>query len=172
MFDWIKHVSLRRDSRQDGAEAPSALVPVTGVAYDEEVVRLGCELLESSQGTLHILYVIEVAREYPLDAAMDSVYISGEKALAKMEEIASGYKCVSRAEIVQVRKTGAAIVREAALKQVDVIVMGSSYKEVYGVYSMDEHIAYTLKYAPCRVIVSREPLSFSARRAPSFERSI
>ena len=172
MIDWIRHVSRRRDSRQNGAKPPSALVPVTGVAYDEEVVRLGCELLESSQGILHILYVIEVAREHPLDAAMDSVYISGEKALAKMEEIASGYKCASNAEIVQVRKAGAAIVREAALKQVDVIVMGSSYKEVYGVYSMDEHISYTLKYAPCRVILSREPLTFSVQRSPSFERRV
>ena len=89
-----------------------------------------------------------------------------------MEEIASGHKCALNAEIVQVRKAGAAIVREASLKDVDVIVMGSSYKEIYGVYSMDEHIVYTLRYAPCRVIVSREPLSFSNQRVPSFKRSI
>ncbi|MCY4654131.1 MAG: universal stress protein [Dehalococcoidia bacterium] len=152
---------------------PSVLVPVTGAAHDEEVVRLGCELLESSQSNLHILYVIEVSREHPLDAAMNSIYMSGERVLNKMEEIASGYKCILNAEIVQVRKAGAAIVREAVFKEVDAIVMGSSYQETYGVYTLDEHIPYVLRHAPCRVILSREPLTTEIpnQRVPSFERS-
>lgn len=174
MLNRIRQAAQRRDSARNGARIPSVLVPVTGAAYDEEVVRLGCELLESSQSSLHILYVIEVSREFPLDAAMNSVYMSGERVLNKMEEIASGYKCNLSAEIVQVRRAGAAIVREAVFKEVDAIVIGMTYKETYGVYSLDEHIPYVLRYSPCRVIVSREPLSsgVSSRVASSLRRSI
>lgn len=172
MLNRIRQAANRRDPNRNGVRMPSVLVPVTGASYDQEVVRLGCELLESSQSRLHILYVIEVSREHPLDAAMNSIYMSGERVLNKMEEIAGGYKCVLNAEIVQVRKAGAAIVREAVFKDVDAIVMGSSYKETYGVYSLDEHIPYVLRHAPCRVIVSREPIASgsSGRRAPSVER--
>lgn len=173
MLNRIRQATQRRDPARNGVRVPSVLVPVTGAAYDEEVVRLGCELLESSQSSLHILYVIEVSREHPLDAAMNSVYMSGERVLNRMEEIAGGYKCILSAEIVQVRRAGTAIVREAVFKEVDAIVIGSSYKETYGVYSLDEHIPYVLRYAPCRVIVSREPLSsgISSQVASSFRRS-
>ncbi len=174
MLKRIRSATHRGESRQTGVRMPSALVPVTGAKYDEEVVRLGCELLESAQSRLHILYVIEVSREYPLDAAMNTVYMLGERALSKMEEIASDYKCILNAEIVQVRKAGAAIVREAVFKEVDTIVMGTSYKETYGAYSLDEHIPYVLRHAPCRVIVSREPIvsAPSSRSAPAFERGL
>lgn len=174
MLNRIRQAAQRRDSSRNGVRVPSVLVPVTGVAHDEEVVRLGCELLESSQSSLHILYVIEVSREYPLDAAMNSVYMSGERVLNRMEEIASDYKCILSAEIVQVRRAGAAIVREAVFKEVDAIVIGMSYKETYGVYSLDEHIPYVLRYAPCRVILSREPLASraSSQAAASFGRNI
>lgn len=172
MINRIRQATQRGNQNHSGVRAPSVLVPVTGVAYDEEVVRLGCELLESNQSRLHILYVIEVSREHPLDAAMNSVYLSGERVLSKMEEIAGSYKCVINAEIVQVRKAGAAIVREAVFKEVDAIVMGASYKETYGVYSLDEHIPYVLRHAPCRVILSREPIASSLSNQPahSFER--
>ncbi len=158
MLKRIKSVTQRGESLQHEVRMPSILVPVTGASYDKEVVRLGCELLESSQSSLHILYVIEVSREHPLDAAMNSVYMSGERVLDKMEEIASHYNCILNAEIVQVRKAGAAIVREAVFKEVSAIVMGSSYKETFGVYSLDEHIPYVLRYAPCRVIVFRDSI--------------
>ncbi len=171
MLNRIRQAARRGNQNRDGVKAPSVLVPVTGAMYDEEVVRLGCELLESNQSRLHILYVIEVSREHPLDAAMDSVYMSGERVLNKMEEIAGAYKCAITAEIVQVRKAGTAIVREAVFKEVDAIVMGSSYKETYGVYSLDEHIPYVLRHAPCRVILSREPIAsgLSSHNYHSFE---
>ena len=38
----------------------SVLVAVRGERCDDEVVRLGCELLNSSKGKLYVLNVIEV----------------------------------------------------------------------------------------------------------------
>ena len=115
----------------------SVLVPVTGDSIDQQMVRLACELLESSRSSVHILYVIEVGRGVPL--------------------VARNFKCNLEAELVQARKAGAAVVQEAVDKGVDAIVLGTPYHERFGAYSLGESIPYILEHAPCRVIVSREP---------------
>ena len=174
MLNRIRHFAGKGESDRSGVKAASVLVPVTGARYDGDVVRLACELLESNQSSLHILYVIEVSREHPLDAPMNTVYMSGERVLSKLEEIANEYKCEPNADIVQVRKAGAAIVREAVFKEVDTIVMGSSYQESYGHYSLDERLLYVLRHSPCRVIISRDSISSARTRSSvsSFESDV
>jgi nucleotide-binding universal stress UspA family protein len=135
----------------------SVLVPVTGDRTDSQMVRLACELLESSRSSVHILYVIEVGRGVPLDADVAPAASKGEEVLKDMERIARNYKCNLEAELVQARKAGAAVVQEAVDKGVDAIVLGTPYQHRFGSYSLGESIPYILKHAPCRVIVSREP---------------
>jgi nucleotide-binding universal stress UspA family protein len=135
----------------------SVLVPVTGDSTDRQMVRLACELLESSRCSVYILYVIEVGRGVPLDADVAPAASKGEEVLKDMEQVAGSYKCKLEAELVQARNTGAAVVQEAVDKGVDAIVLGTPYQERFGSYSLGESIPYILKHAPCRVIVSREP---------------
>ena len=135
----------------------SVLVPVTGVSTDQQMVRMACELLESSRSIVHILYVIEVGRGVPLDADVAPAASKGEEVLKDMERVARSYKCNLEAELVQARNAGAAVVQEAVDKGVDAIVLGTPYLERFGSYSLGESISYILKHAPCRVIVSREP---------------
>ena len=135
----------------------SVLVPVTGDSTDQQMVRLACELLESSRSSVHILYVIEVGRGVPLDADVAPAASKGEEVLKDMERVAQSYKCNLEAELVQARNAGAAVVQEAVDKDVDAIVLGTTYQERFGSYSLGESIPYILKHAPCRVIVSREP---------------
>ena len=135
----------------------SVLVPVSGESCDEEMVRLGCELLESSRSMIHILYVIEVERGFPVDADVAPAAAKGEQVLKDMESVARNYNCQMEAELLQARKAGTAVVQEAMEKGVDAIVVGTSYKRQFGSYSLGESIPYILKNAPCRVIVSREP---------------
>ena len=135
----------------------SVLVPVTGVSTDQQMVRMACELLESSRSIVHILYVIEVGRGVPLDADVAPAASKGEEVLKDMERVARSYKCNLEAELVQARNAGAAVVQEAVDKGVDAIVLGTPYQERFGSYSLGESISYILKHAPCRVIVSREP---------------
>ena len=135
----------------------SVLVPVTGDGTDQQMVRLACELLESSRSSVYILYVIEVGRGVPLDADVAPAASKGEEVLKDMEQVARNYKCNLEAELVQARKAGAAVVQEAAAKGVDAIVIGTSYQQRFGSYSLGESIPYILEHAPCRVIVSREP---------------
>ncbi|MCH7800681.1 MAG: universal stress protein, partial [Chloroflexi bacterium] len=118
----------------------SVLVPVSGESCDEEMVRLACELLESSRSKVHILYVIEVERGLPVDAEVTPAVAKGEEVLKAMEAVARNYKCHMDAELLQARKAGTAVVREAMDKGVDAIVVGTTYKHRFGSYSLGEAI--------------------------------
>ena len=135
----------------------SVLVAVRGEQSDDEVVSLACELLHPHRGKLHILYVIEVERGFPVDAEIAPATAKGEEVLKHMEDVAKTYKCKAEAELVQARQAGSAVVREAVDKSVDTIVIGIPYKERYGSYSLGETIPYVLRNAPCGVVVWRDP---------------
>jgi nucleotide-binding universal stress UspA family protein len=113
---------------------------------------------------VHILYVIEVERGFPVDAEVTPAAAKGEQVLKDMESVARNYKCQMEAELVQARKAGTAVVQEAMDKSVDAIVLGTSYKLPFGTYSLGESIPYILKNAPCRVIVSRDPAELEQTR--------
>ena len=142
----------------------SVLVAVSGNSCDEEMVRLACDLLESSRSMIYILYVIEVERGLPGDAEVTPAAAKGEQVLKDMEGVARNYKCHMEAKLVQARKAGTAVVQEAVDKGVDAIVVGTSYKRPFGSYSLGESIPYILKNAPCRVVVSRGPAELEQTR--------
>ena len=157
MFNWARRNSHSGDRDQTNIRPSSILVLVTGASSDNLNVRLACELLESRRSTLHLLYVIEVARNTPLDAVVTGDSVIGEQVLEDMEHIASRYNCIIEAHLVQARDSGTAVVREAVEKNVEAIAIGTSVVEAYGRYSLEEHVPYILRHAPCRVILCREP---------------
>ncbi len=157
MIRWPRRGNQSKDRDQGSVRPSSVLVQVTGARSDSHVVRLACELLESRRSTLHILYVIEVSRDTPLDAVVADDSSVGEQVLEAMERVAGQYNCTLEAHLVQARESGTAVVREAVEKNVEAIVVGTSVAEVYGQYSLEQHVPYVLRHAPCRVILSREP---------------
>ena len=169
MIGWLKKPNHTRNGVSDGTRLSSILVPVTGATYDEEVIRLGCDLLDSGRSILYMVYVIEVARESPIDAVVALDTERGEQILRQMEAVADNRKCMVEAQLVQARKAGAAIVREAVDRGVDAIVVGAPHSEAHGAFSPGDYILYLLQYAPCRVIVVRETYdaTVDARNAPS-----
>ena len=156
MIGWLKKPNHTRNSGANGTRVSSVLVPVTGAPCDEDVVRLGCDLLDSGRSTLYMVYVIEVARDLPIDAVIALDTERGEETLRQMETVANGHKCTVEAQLVQARKAGAAVVREAVDRGVDAIVVGAPHSESHGAFSPGDYILYLLRYAPCRVIVVRE----------------
>jgi nucleotide-binding universal stress UspA family protein len=78
--------------------------------------------------------------------------------LKEMEEVASDYRCVTQAELLQSRKSGLAVVQEAVDKDVDAIVLGTAYREQYGSFSLGDTVPYVLKNAPCKVILWRDTI--------------
>jgi nucleotide-binding universal stress UspA family protein len=134
-----------------------ALVPVTGSILDEFTVGLACDLVKPNKGTVHIVYVIEVPRQLPLDAEVPFESSRGERILVQMENIAKSHKCKVEGEILQARSLGPAVVGEASLRKADVVVIGSPYQEHFGAPTIGEVTPYVLKYSACHVVVYRDP---------------
>ena len=164
MIGWLKRPNHSRNASANGARVSSILVPVTGAPYDEDVVRLGCDLLDSGRSTLYMVYVIEVARDSPIDAVIAPDTERGEETLRQMETVANGHKCTVEAQLVQARKAGSAVVREAVDRGVDAIVVGAPHMEAHRAFSQGGYIPYLLRHAPCRVIVFRESASVTEAR--------
>ena len=154
MFDKRPSLSGSRKSRRKGFS--SILVAVEGEGPDDEAVKLACELLNHQNANLYIVYAIEVERGLPVDAEMAPATAKGEEILKHMEDVAGLFKVSTQAELLQSRLAGAAVVQEAVAKQVDAIVLGVSYRESYGSFSMGDTVPYVLKNAPCRVILWRD----------------
>lgn len=148
---------ISRKRQSNGID--SVLVAVSGAASDENTVRLAAELVSLRRGLLYILHVIEVERGLPVDSELTEATIQGEALLDTMETAVSPFKCEVRAELLQSRRAGHAIVHEAADKQVEAIVIGMPFRRQYGVFTLGDAIPYVLQHAPCRVIFSREAIS-------------
>jgi len=134
----------------------SILVAVQGAPSDREAVKLACGLLDSRNSKLHIVHVIEVAREFHIDAEIASAANKGEHILKQMEDLATLHKCRPEAKLVQARQAGLAVVREAVEKNVDTIVLGVPYRKRFGDFTLGETTSYVLENAPCCVILWRE----------------
>ena len=64
----------------------SILVPVSGTPTDKHLVELACQLLHSSSSRLFILYIMEIKRSLPIDAALPGDVIHGDNVLKSMEK--------------------------------------------------------------------------------------
>ena len=144
----------RNKSRRNGLA--SLLAVVSGETSDDGVVDLAVHLLNQQSGRLYILYVIEVSRQLPIDAEIPEEAARGEEILQRFQERTSEYRFETQAEILQSRRTGFAVVQEAVDRGVDAIVLGAPYRHAHGSFSPGDTVAYVLKNAPCRVVLSRD----------------
>jgi nucleotide-binding universal stress UspA family protein len=133
------------------------LVPVNGSELDEEMVRLAAATAKRSGAQLIIVYVIVVKRTLPLDVELEDEVQKGEAALDRAEQAAAQFDVEYSSELLQARATGPAIVDEAVERNVDLIVMGVTYRKRFGEFYLGLTTPYVLKNAPCRVWVAREP---------------
>lgn len=132
------------------------LVPVNGSALDDEMVRLAATTAKASGAQLIVVYVIVVKRTLPLDVELDAERLSGERVLDHAEQIAREVGVEHTSELLQARATGPAIVDEAVERDVDLIVMGVTYRKRFGEFYLGQTTPYVLKNAPSRVWVVRE----------------
>ena len=135
------------------------LVAVSGKDADAEAVKLACGLAKKPKAKIYVVYVIEVKRSLPLDAVIESEIVKAEKILALAEEIASDKDYEVETAVIQGRDAGPAIVDEAMEREVDLILIGFTYKKRFGVFNLGRVIPYVLEEAPCRVLLYREPMT-------------
>lgn len=135
------------------------LVAASGNGADEEAVKLACNLAKKSKARIYVVYVIEVKRSLPLDAVIESEIQRAEEVLTRAEDIAAERDYEVETDLIQAREAGPAIVDEAMERDVDLILMGVTYKKRFGAFSLGSAIPHVLKEAPCRVLLCRDPIS-------------
>ncbi len=129
------------------------LVPVIGTQADEAAVRLACGLAKKNKGKICAIYVITLKRSLPIDAEIESEIRKAEDVLDHMESIAEEQDYEIETELLQAREVGPAIVDEAVEREIDLILIGLTYKTRFGQFSLGDVVPYVLKNAPCRVIL-------------------
>lgn len=134
------------------------LVAVNGTKADEEAIKLACKLVKDAKGKIYVTYVIRMKRALPLDAEVEPEIRRGEDVLSQAERCAEEQDCEVETDLLQARDVGPAVVDEAIEREVDLIMIGSSYKRVFGEFSLGSTVPYVLKNAPCWVLICREPM--------------
>jgi nucleotide-binding universal stress UspA family protein len=135
------------------------LVPVAGTEADEEAIKLADRLLaKKNRGEICAVHVISIERALPLDAEIESEIRKAEDILNHIESIAEGQGCKIETELLQAREVAPAIVDEAIEREVDLILIGVTYKRRFGEFSLGNVVPYVLKNAPCRVILYHQPI--------------
>ena len=132
------------------------LVPVNGSATDEEAVRFACRLSLRPRATVLVVSVVEVPRGLALSTVESGEVGVAEKLLNLAEQIGKDYDVEVKTEILQARDAAAAIVDEIAERQIDLVVVGLTYRERFGEFHMGKTVPYILQHAPCRVFLLRE----------------
>ena len=128
-------------------------MPVTGTEADDEAMRLACRLTKKNKGKIWAVYVITIKRSLPLDAEIEPEIRKAEGILDHIANVAEEEDCETETDLLQAREAGPTIVDEAVEREVDLILMGVTYKRRFGQFSLGSVVPYMLKNAPCRVIL-------------------
>ena len=135
------------------------LVPVTGRPVDDEVMKLACQLAKKNKGKIWAVYVITVKRPLPLNAEIKSETAKSEAILDHIATVAEEADYEAETDLLQSREVGPTIVDEAIERGVDLIIMGLSYKQRFGQFSLGSVLPYVLQNAPCQVILYHQYIS-------------
>ena len=135
------------------------LVPVIGTKADEEAIKLACKLAKKNKGKIWAVYVIAVKRALPLDAEITPEVKKAEDVLDHIETIAEEQDYEIETDLLQAREAASAIIDEAVEREVDLILIGVTYKRRFGQFTLGDVVPYVLKNAPCYVILYHQPIT-------------
>jgi len=131
------------------------LVPVNGAATDEEAIHFACRLALRPHASVLAVTVIEVPRGLALSTVEDAEAEQAEKLLERVAEIGHHYEIEVKGEVLQAREAAPAIVDEITERQIDLVVVGLTYRERFGEFYMGKTVPHILQHAPCRVFLLR-----------------
>jgi APA family basic amino acid/polyamine antiporter len=139
------------------ASFTSILVPMKLGNIGEEMIATAVKLAQEQNSTVEALHVIRVPLDKPLDADMPD---QDEQAAASLSEAALlGHEHGVRVVVntVRARSIGDAIIREAELRGVDLIVLGSAPRWRRQSRFFSPTVEYVLRKAPCEVLIVAFP---------------
>jgi len=132
------------------------LIPVTGHTTDKDAMELASKIIDPNHGRIYALYVIEVPREFPVDADLPKETAIGEKVLNEVEHYFQNLKIPVTAEFLQARDLGPAVLKEVEERDIELVLFGALYEVLHGVYSPGTDATYLLENIPCPTLILRE----------------
>ena len=132
------------------------LVPIKGQRVDQDTLQFASSLVRQEHGSICLLYVVEVPREYPVDMELPAEASKCENVLHRAEEYLKSNKIKVETEMLQARDAGPAIVQEAQERNVDAVLLGLTYKRHHDSLSFGGVAPYIIEQSLCPVLVYRE----------------
>ena len=132
------------------------LVPIKGQRVDQDTLQFASSLVRQEHGSICLLYVVEVPREYPVDVELPAEASKCEHILHSAEEYLKSNKIKVETEMLQARDAGPAIVQEAQERNVDAVLLGLTYKRHHDSLSFGGVAPYIIEQSLCPVLVYRE----------------
>lgn len=120
-----------------------------------QAVALACDIARKNKGDVYVVHVIEVNRNLPLTAEIESAEKEGDEILANAEQVSREQGFSVEGAILHAREASPAIVDEAIERNVDLIIMGTDYTQPFGEFQLGSVVQYVLKSAPCEVWLCR-----------------
>jgi APA family basic amino acid/polyamine antiporter len=134
------------------------LVPMGRDRESEEAVDLACRLAADRGATITALTVLEIPMELPLSADLPEKLDDLYDLLDEAKAIGDSYGIKVQTRLIRARNFGRAIVDEAARRNSEIIVVGADRRNIGGRTALFSDIVdFTLKHAPCRVMVAAAP---------------
>jgi APA family basic amino acid/polyamine antiporter len=128
------------------------VVPVVRSSESEEALVAAARLAAERRATIAVVNVIEVPLDRPLDAVTPEEEDEAHELLEQARGLVETYGVRAVTRFVRDRRAGPAIVREAAQRNAELIVLGAprrgARRTIFG-----GTVDYVLKASPCRVLL-------------------
>jgi len=139
-------------------QVKSMLVPIKGNIVDHQAFKFACHIAKENKAIIYAVHVIEVSMDKPVDVEIIEETQQSEIVLGPIEDIARSEKCPVRAEIVQGRKVGPAIIQEATERDVHLIILGTRHANEFETPRTEDTTSYILRNSSCPVILWQEAM--------------
>ena len=140
-----------------GAEFKRILVPMKLGAIGEEMVATAIAIAKEREAHVDALFVIVVPLEYAIDAPLHDLEEQAAASLAEATILGEENDVEVMPVAVRARSLGKAIVEQAAERNSDLIVLGSSPRWRRQSQFFSPTVDYVLRTAPCEVVVVAFP---------------
>ena len=134
-------------------EATRILVPVNGDPATERTFRWTCRMARQDKAEIHVIYVMEVPLDLPLESDLTNAIAKGERILETIEAIGAEERFRDvEAKLLRARSAGRALVQETEDRRIDLVVLGGPYRKRFGTFQIGSTASYIFNNAPCRVL--------------------
>src|SRR3989440_6928145 len=161
VLGWMLRLPKESERMQSATKAVRSVNKLTRILVPllkknettDRAVALAAQMARHRNGTVEVLAVIEVSLMLPLDAKVEENEKYALELLDCAESVAIQNATKVKKRILKARNAGAAIVREAEEKAVDLIIIANTPIRVRGnMHQIDAVHEYVMSNAPCEVL--------------------